>query len=298
MPTPPPATISVDYAEAEDSPTGGVDEKGDFEVRTYFVAWPDKQTFIEEMKGKARISGGPGGKWVTVVPYASPDNPRLYISDIKWKPAGTPQVPSVPARHSHAEVVCTFRAPTMDFGPADPLMSITQDQAEMDLLQYCTQEIGTGREVYTGPKTGVKFLSDGRAINSARGVPVTTQTMMLTYHRFPVLPIGYLRDYMDAVNDATFLGCPRGTVMLDVARCTREAVVGGLPSQRMVIAYKYRSVEWNKFLRDDAPTWDFVVANSYTTAGATTGTYGSSFSNATTYPYRNFRKLLWEDFLS
>jgi hypothetical protein len=303
MPTQPPATISVDYAELEDGLSGGVDDKGDFESRTYLVAWADKNTFIQQLKGTSRQSGGPSGKWVMTVPYASPDNPNLYVNNITWVPWGTPIVPSNPTRYSHVKVTVSFRVPPFEFGPADTLNSLTQDSEENQLLQLCTQEIEYGRQAISIPNTTMKFLSDGRQISSALGRSISLQIMTLTYHRFPMLPVGYLRDYQDCINDATFLGCPRGTVLFENAHNQREAGVetaGGVATgnigvhQMLKMVYKYRQYDWNMRARPDGPEFDYVVKSSYTTGGATTG---STYNNSVIYKYKDFRKLLWVDFL-
>lgn len=294
MPTQPPATISVDYAELEDGLSGGVDDKGEFETRTYLVAWDDRIAFIRDMKGTSKQSGGPGGKWITTVPFASPGNPYLYVNSITWVPHGSPVIPSNPARYSHCKITVNFRPPVFDFGPVDILNSLTQDSDENQLLQLCSQEIEYGRQAISIPNTTMKFLSDGRQISSALGRSISLQVMTLTYHRFPLLPVGYLRDYQDCVNDATFLGCPRGTVLFEAASNRRESSVGGPTTQMLKMVYKYRQYDWNMRARPDGPEWDYIVKSSYTTGGATTGT---TYNNSVIYKYKDFRKLLWVDFL-
>src|SRR4051794_39912501 len=76
------------YKELEDGLTGGCDDRGEWEQKSYLVGWPDRSNFIREMKGTTRTSGGIGGTWSTLLPYQLPDNPRLYARDITFVPEG------------------------------------------------------------------------------------------------------------------------------------------------------------------------------------------------------------------
>ena len=111
-------------------------------------------------------------------------------------------------------------------------------------------------------------------------------TMKITWHRYPVLPMPLLRTYADSVNDNKFLGCDKGTVFFAGPRTVREKMTDGTVTQKVEMTFKWREVDWNKFMRDDSNAFDFVVSKDAAIGGGTAPT------GSTTYTYRDFSKLL------
>jgi hypothetical protein len=280
MPTP--ATITVPYAEmGEDRGFGGgFDSQGPWINRAYLVEWGDLDTFLVEMRGGTSYSGTFGsGVWIRRLPMQDPNNTTLYADSITWEPEGRLEVPSTPIAYSHAVVKVVFRRPPWDMQASDNLgfaNSLTQDPADAAALLYSSQELDYGARWYDIPQSAVTWDSDGTKVNTPIPRRVTTITWNITYHLFPFLPSSIFEQYVDTVNTATFLGRARGTVMFTGPKTMRETNQDGTTVQKVAMAYSWRSIDWNKFLRPDTIRWD-VAKDS---------------AGATTYAYTDFQALL------
>jgi hypothetical protein len=274
------------YKELEEGLTGGSDDRGEWETKCYLTLWGDRSTFLRELKGTTRTSGGSSGTWSTVTPYQLPDNPSLYARDATFVPEGA-LVPGItPIRWTHAKFTVNFRKLDFNFQATDDpggLNSISQDATENAALLYATQELEWGKEWVTLPNAACKFKSDGKLINSSMSRSISIITMNLTWHRYPVMPMDLCRRFADSVNDATFLGCDVGTVLFDGPTTVREAADDGTVTQKVRMTFRWREFDWNKRLREDGFSWDKVVDKAYTSGS------DAAFVN---YPYRDFSTLL------
>jgi hypothetical protein len=288
------AVILVEYLElgADHGLSGGADDQGEFESKPFLVAYGDRGDFINQVAGVVSVSGGIGGLVRRTAPYQLPDNPRLYAdaNSITWTPEGQLLAGTFPIQYSHAIVTVMFRQPTwnIDGNADDPgfYNSLSQDPTENQSLLYATQELSYAKEWMTIPNSSVQFMSDGKSVNASKGRSVTVTTVRITFHNFPLLPFGVFRQYADSVNNAVFLGCDVGTVMFEGPATTREATTTGQVTQKLMLTFKWRKYDWNKSLRDDGITWDFIV-----TKGTPVGP-GPPSNTQANYTYQPFGSLL------
>jgi hypothetical protein len=265
---------------------GGADEQGEFETKPYLVSYFDRGNFINQLAGTTVVSGGAGGRIIQNLPYQLPDNPRLYYRSCSWKPEGALIPNTSPIQYTHSVVTALFRQPQFNYqGSDDPgnENSLSQDPTEAAALFSATQELDFTKEWLTIPNASVKFKSDGALVKSPKGRGVTVVLMQITWDNFPYMPMGLFRNYADSVNNATFLGAAKGTVFFEGPKTHRTATVDGVATQRIQMNFKWRAQDWNKQLRDDGITWDYVVDKSYTTGSSDT------FCN---YAYQDFSQLL------
>jgi hypothetical protein len=286
--------ISVDYVELgeEFGFRGGIDPNGMvFQIKPYLIAFADLNTFLTEMRGTTQVSGGLGGRLTANLPFQCPADPRLYAYELSWVPEGQLLWPTSPIQYSYAIVTVNFKQPEFNYqGTDDPGFdnSISQDPTENAAMYHATQQVTFGREWITIPNSAVMYKSDGKIVTASKGLSYVVHTMLITYSNFPYFPMTLFRSYADTLNNATFLGCGIGTVMFEGAVVDRDFNANSTVSQQIQLNFKWRAQDWNKQLRDDTLTWDYVVDKTDAIGAGLPGAGKANFSYANYAPL-----LLW-----
>ena len=275
--------ITVPYEELIEGLQEGVTEQGPWAKKCYLVAWGDRQQFAMDMSGLTSTTG-PTSPWVRPKPYRYPDlvlSTPLYAKGVTTEPAGDVITGSSPIAFTSALITVDFGmlSYSVDFND-DPLFlnSLSQDPDENESLQYATQELDYGAEYAAIPGASVKYKTSGGPVTSTINKRSLVIQMSLTWHRYPVMPMSKIADFADTVNDATFLGRDKGTVMFEGVKTVREMATDGTITQKVQMSLKWRKEDWNKALKPDGLGYDWVVDKNDATIY--------------TYPYRNFRGLL------
>lgn len=262
----------------------GCNTRGPYANVPYLCAWNDRWALTNFFAG---TTGSPGltGGWIRPNPYRYPvtfDGAAIYATNTTVR--GTGDIVSSPT----AEIVeWTHAIVTVSYAPLDYavnfnddpdfLNSLSDDPVENESLQFATQELDFSGEWINIPSASVSF-SDLTKIDTPMSRRITVIRMHITWHRYPLMPMNKIAEYADSVNDATFLGRERGTVMFEGPKTTRELETDGTITQKVAMTFKWRKTDWNKFLRPDDGTWDEVIYDGD----------GTKF----TYDYKNFRNLL------
>lgn len=270
-------TISVPYVQAPEV-SEGVNESGPWARKPYLVAWADRYRFAWDMAGLSSSSGG--GSWLRIGPYQYPESPNMFAKELTIEPEGgfTVDATNAPIQFPQARITVLFGV--MDWaalGSQDPfgLQSLGSNAAEQSSLLFATQEIDFSSESITIPGSAWRF-SDGTRSDTPVTRRMAVVHMNLTWHRYPLLPMSMVRTYVDTVNDATFMGCARGTVYFVGCKTVREAAADGTWTQRVMMSLKWRSQDWNKVYRPDTLTWDTQQDSG----------------GRTPYEYKNFANIL------
>ena len=256
------STISVAYKEMPDVEEG-VNESGPWARKRYLVAWADRYQFSWDMAGLSNASGSKS--WLQGIPYQYPESPNLFARELRIQPAGGMIVGSSPIAFPNAEITVLFGV--LDWAALssqDPfgLQSLGTTAAEQASLLFATQELDFASEFIQLPTTSWSYASDGAKSDTPVHRRMTIITMNITWHRYPLMPMSKISTYADSVNDATFLGCARGTVYFVGCKTVREATADGTWTQKVMMSLKYRAQDWNKVYRPDALTWDTMVDGS------------------------------------
>lgn len=257
------STISVPYLELEGLQEGN-NSQGPWAKKPYLVAWNDRYQFVADMRGKSSTPA-PGGPWIQVIPYRYPPSPNMYAVDLLVEPEGDIVEGSSPIEFTHARVTVTFGVPDWPYQPADDpsfLQSLTDDPAENALLKYAKQQISYGYETYPVPSSSLTYQSDGAKFNGHTVIKVAVVTLVITFQRYPSQPFKKIKDKLGTVNDRTWFGNPTGTVFFDDCQTEPQFDPDGTRTQQVMFRFKYRTIPWNKFLRPDGLTWDFLVDGS------------------------------------
>lgn len=255
---------AVEYNELVDPEMSeGADDQGGWAHKSYGVKWGDRMQFVRDVMGYSSMSGGITGSWNRKYPLAYPDDPRLYARSVEIKPHGA-WYPTTPLTYDHAIVTVTFRAPTWSFSTADDplfLNSFSQDATENAALINCTQSLDWGVEWLPLPNSAATLKTSGKPLTSPQAKRVTVVRMVLTWTDLPYMPLSGILAYADVLNDATFLGRPRGTVMLEGPKTNRKRMADGTIVQDLTISLKTRAEDWNKVVIPDG-TYDYVIFNA------------------------------------
>lgn len=275
------AVISVPYNEMTEGLTEGVDSEGLWAKKPYGVLWKDRLQFCRDVMGVSSQSGGINGTWQRQFPLQYPDDNLLYARSIEISPV-KPWYTTTPLSYKQAVVVVTFRAPDWNVTTNDDplfLNSLSQDPTENAGLTYCTQELDWGAEWLSIPTSDATYLSSGQKVTGASlSRRIVVCRMVLTYHKLPYMPLAKIFTYSDVLNDSTFLGRPRGTVMLEGSKTIRERDAAGTITQKLTISLKTRNPDWNQVMLPNG-SLDTVI-------------FGGD-PMATIYGYINFKPLLF-----
>jgi hypothetical protein len=275
------AFTNVDYKELTDPEMSeGADDQGGWAHKSYGVSWADRFQFTRDVMGYSSMSGGIAGTWNRKYPLAYPDDPHLYARGVEIKPHGA-WYKTTPLTYDHAVVTVTFRAPEWSFSTADDplfLNSFSQDETENAALVNCTQTLEWSVEWLPIPNAVATLQTSGNKITTPMAKRVTVVRMVLTWTDLPYMPISGVLAYADVLNDAKFLGRPKGTVMLEGPKTTRKRMADGTVVQDLTLSLKTRANDWNKVLTQDG-TWDTVIFNADPTKNL--------------FPYVNMKPLLF-----
>lgn len=261
----------------------GVNDQGPWARKPYIVPWLKRGEFIRAIVGTNGVTTGEAGAWIRPTRMRYPDPTfadNIFVRGVSVKAEGDYRnIGTFPIEYTNAIVTVDFGI--VDFLGDDPgfLNSVTNDPAENEALQYATQELDFTAEYVNVPAKSVGF-TDGLKYDIPMHRRVGVVKMSLTWHKVPFIPMSRAREYIDSVNNEDkFLGCNRGTVFFEGCRTVRELDSAGQITQKVQMSLKYRSIDWNWFLRPDNGTWGLIIYN------------GDPIK--VTYPYKNFRSLIF-----
>lgn len=260
--------ITVPCWEMSEGQQEGCNDQGPWAIKTFFMEWSNRRQFSLDMKGFSGTSG-PSSPWNRPQPFGYPDpvsGVTLYAKDILIDPLGDIILGSDPIEWTHAKATVTFGllSYTVDFSVNDPLFlnSLSTDPTENESLQYATQELDFGSNLVPIPPSCVSFLTGGAKYNVHVYKRETIIDMVVTWNRYPLLPMDLIATYANKVNNATFLGRATGTVMLDGAKTVREQEPDGTITQKVQMHFKWREEDWNKEPREDTGAYDLIIINN------------------------------------
>jgi hypothetical protein len=120
-------------------------------------------------------------------------------------------------------------------------------------MVYCTQELDSS-ETYIDIPGQVLTYPTGVASHVNRAIQVTVVSLSFQFHKLPYIPMPALV-HAGKVNDALFLGIPKGKVKFDGVSTSRDYNVAGKVLQKATFKFSYR------------PIADFNAVPSFTTPG-------------------------------
>lgn len=252
--------ITVEYSVlAQDYRISGDASSGYKATVPYVVAWEDAFSFVNQMLG--RTTAAAVGPITYFLPYRLPTTGgvSLYAQGFEIEPCGAsggaiPNKGLIPGSDfffTHAKVTIQFAQPETVFQDQgqDPqnLQQLDPDKP----IPCCTQSVKSKGKIVTRKGGGYEFVSDSKPLAGDFGERVVESSLTLKFPKVPYMPWGLIRPYLNCVNDAEFLQCPRGTLLLEDLDTELELQTDGTLSQSVVLAFKHQVYDWNKFPRPD-----------------------------------------------
>jgi hypothetical protein len=276
-----PTLNGVPYVELEGLEEGN-NERGGWARKPYLVNFGDRFLFVQGLRGVSRLPAAGGTGWTRGYPYTYPEDPSLFCLDCHIRPEGE-MFSTVPISYPYAIVTATFGAPTWDPNPlASDMFNLNQFEPTQPIA-YATQELDVQGEWVEIPQGKAYFGSSMQLLDHPVSRRVTVMRMVITFHQLPYMPITGFRNLADKVNDATFLGCARGTVMCEGPKTVRERSSDNTIVQKLTFALKWRSFEWNAVInKQGQPEMIYYADNA-----------GAIDPSRVTYPYQDFSPLLY-----
>lgn len=263
----------------------GVNEQGPWARKPYAMAWEDRGRFIAAMTGAGQVQAGQNAPWIRPTRYRYPDPSfadNIFAKGFSvrangdWIKDETTRKPVTPIAYAEALVVVEFGM--LDWMGIDFNNSFSPDPDENEALQYATQEIEFDSQEVAVPNKFLR-LTDGTKIDQPYNLRLAIISMKLTWHKVPYFPVSALKTYVGTLNDATWLGNSRGTVMFDGASTVRELDSKGDVTQKVMMSFKFRKKDWNQIIHPVLGTWWTVTS--------------SLDSTWHPYEYTNFKNLLF-----
>lgn len=247
-----PTLGGVPYLELADGLEEGSDDQGSWAHKSYIVNWGDRFDFVQGLRGNSGLQADAGSAWIRGIPFQYPDNAALYAGPVSIRPEGE-LLNKIPIAWQYAVVTVTFRTPTWDYLPTDDPFNLNQIDPNTP-IPYAEQELDAAVEYMQVPTGGLVDIN-GHTLLQAVYRRVGVLRLIITFHDLPYIPMGKIQALIDKVNDATFLGCARGTVMIESVKTARRRSPDGTILQGVILALKWRQQDWNKITLSDG-TWD------------------------------------------
>jgi hypothetical protein len=229
----------------------------------YLVAWTTADNFCDSVLGGLTKSGGPNGNVHYTYRQACPTNPVLYAISAGYIGAGEAGAGSG-GRPTFTDAIVTVRYEVpnwTELPQQDPggQQSFYNDAEPGTPILYADCEIDMAGQTITVPTGTLVFASDSMPVAGVtRGVWDGISTWRITRHKFPYLPYATVMNMANHVNGSTFLGQSRGCVRFANARTKQVKTSDGTRTQNWEMIFEVKPRDWNKFLRPDGFTWDFV----------------------------------------
>lgn len=245
------------------------DVNGQAFQQDYIGPWDNAETFKRLMLGQSFADTG----WTRQIPYQLPGTNAFALEGVISTKGGIVVDPTsdAVAKDDVAVVTITYRVPVWPFqrGDNQDNNSFGTNDAERNALLWAEQEIDGDVEVITLPGTNAYWFQSGKAIATPCALFVYIQVMHIFYHKYPFLPANLTRAYLGTLNNADFLGCPRGTVMFCKPRTRHMVDSDGQFTQQAGFTFRFRKYDWNKEIVSAkkldgdgfgyTAQWDYVV---------------------------------------
>ena len=238
----------------------GIDAQGPFyTVSYYFNNWSDSDTVANELRG---YTSRTGTTTLRTPPPQHPLSTNLVCVDVAIEGVGNAilNANGYPNYDAGFFAHATYRAiPFMPYATDDPYGNNQIDPNNPIL--WCSQELDFEDEVYVIERSKYTWAGSGLATDIPVKVTVGVTTMSLTFHQLPYLPMGSVRSLRNCVNTVAVLGVAIGKLWFKGCKTTRELNTDGTMCQKVMMIFKERDIEWNKYIKKDG-TWDYLLDGS------------------------------------
>lgn len=240
--------MPVDFEELSGSPNGTFSDGKFTGTRQFKVAWEDYTTFIGELYGVYRLTGGTVS---STSPATFPGVPQAICTDIKFNPqSGLAPVKSGvitltngnSVTYPHAFITATYKIPFSSGGSGRSNLPSVPEGTYLDFSS------DRGAEYESIP--GRTWVWSGSSVpvpeDSSPAVILPTEEVTLTWSRVTSPPWSTIESTKGKLNDATFLNYGAGKLMFAGARTRKSFQLTEQSFWTIEYSFRARSEEWNK----------------------------------------------------
>lgn len=193
--------------------------------------------FVTYVAGRSYAVTTGAGTFTRIIPMSHPDFPGLICTKIQTK--GTGQI-SATGQFSWFRVTATFTMVPYNVDGSAPFQTIE--------ATYSTKTYSIANTSFT--------FSDGTPSTASSFIAVPEIGYVVTLYQCTQLDDALLGTLIAApLNNNTFFGWPAKTIFLEGMKASLNMASVGTPTYTRVVQFKYRPIDWNKFLRTDGQ-WD------------------------------------------
>ena len=238
-------------------------------VKNYILGkadWPKIDAVIDALMGTAATSGGLGGSITRRLPHQCPEDNRLYCHDA-WFLEGAEQDLKDSGRPTfdNATIQATYGFLPYTINPLDDpngLIGFPNSDSPGTPYTYAIQEVKGGTEMIRLPNSGFKWASDNKPAVDSVGRFIGNGSFIFVRKRVPYLNEPLYLSLQNKLNDRVMFGAPIGQFRFHNWGTRTEFNDDGTRSNEVTFDFRWREFDWNKFMRPDGNTFDFLVDGS------------------------------------
>jgi hypothetical protein len=239
----------------------GIDiQRGPYTEQSYLVPlWSQTDAVINAMMGSTSTAGGAGA--IHVPGFRCPTSPNLTCMDAYT--VGQAEYDVGDGGHP------SFNLPIVKvvYGIRSWEQFATDDPGQFNSFMgnpggpttYAIHSMDFGTESVKIPGSAYKYKDPP---NLPADVPMVRHlgvaTLNVEVKKVSYLPSITIMKLIGKVNNALFFGAPKGRLLFLGGRTSKEFESDGTRVQNVSYTFKYRSADWNMFIRPDDGSFDFV----------------------------------------
>lgn len=236
----------IPFNDSFDDLEEGLDQQGVYAIKTYYCNFADRWAFYQFLRG--RYIPQAGGVVTTLVPAQYPDNLNLYANSAVMNPVAPDGAngPFGSASFKYAKIRVTFRSQTFNYDGS------------------ATEYFGQTRLDFSGnmvtlPQDAYKF-SDGKQTEEPVGRLIPTIEHSITRTLIQALPVATIGGLIGKINSGSLWGLyDAETLLFAGASASPQPDGNGKLTWTLEYKFLYRPVSWNKVVRPDDGTWDYIA---------------------------------------
>ena len=254
---------SVVLKENFGSYEAGIDLDGPYINKQYLApSWGVSFACVNALRGTVFVTGGVGGVVTRVFPHRCPESPGLYCMDARIIPeAEQDNKDSGRPAFNLPIIQCRYSVPKYEVNTSDDpggVDGFVNDASPGTPYTFAVQNIDFGSELIKVPGSAFHFSSPTLATDVPTVRTVGTAQMTFVKKYVPYLPFVNVTQYINKLNLGTFFGQPEGTIQFLGLHTRSEYLSDGTRSREIELRFKWREFDFNKFMRPDDATFDFL----------------------------------------
>lgn len=197
------------------------------------------------------------------VRHACPESPNLRCINAVVAPKGEYDIKDSGRPQFNLPLIkTTYAIPTWEeLVTDDPSGNQSFPNSGTPFL-YMEQSVDFDTEVIKLPNRAYAFASDGTPVDAPVHCTIAVAQFVITRKWQAILPVLDCTTYLNALNDSTFLGQPRGTVKFRKARTRRTGTSDGERTQEVELVFQWRTYDHNKQHRPEHLYFELIVDSS------------------------------------